>query len=66
MVGGFHALAARAAGRDQEADQLASALADACVEDGEFTFPEWRHGRTGVGGGARSQAWSAAAVLLAR
>ncbi|MFT5223119.1 MAG: hypothetical protein ACI867_001429 [Glaciecola sp.] len=66
MVGGFHVLAARAVGRDKEADALADALAEACTEDGQFTFPEWRHGRTGAAGGARSQAWSAAAVLLAR
>ncbi len=66
MVGGFHAAALRRVGRHDEADAVLAGLVEANREGDRFTFPEWRHGRTGAAGGARDQAWSAAAVLLAR
>lgn len=65
MVGGFHAMAARAAGHHDLAEELSLGLVDANREGEVFTFPEWRHGVSGEAGGARMQAWSAAAVLLA-
>lgn len=71
MVGGFHAMAARHAGRVELAERLSLGVARACLEDpndpdGALSLPEWRHGQTGAPGGARQQVWSAAAVLLSQ
>lgn len=62
-VGGLHAAALAAAGRQDEGGALLERLAEANALGGGFC--EWLDGRTGAPGGASAQTWNAGAYLLA-
>ncbi|MBI2483541.1 hypothetical protein HYV74_05200 [Candidatus Uhrbacteria bacterium] len=64
MVNGFWALALRWVGREDEANDIAAAIADANRLDG-CAFAEFLDANTGKPGGTWPQAWSAAGQLLA-
>lgn len=64
MITGFWALAARCHGNQALADHWVAGIVEA-NRAGEHGFYEYLDARTGEPGGARTQAWSAAATLLA-
>jgi hypothetical protein len=64
FAGAFHVAALAASGRPARAAELASRLAQVCLDE-RAPFPEWLHGRTGVSMGERNQLWSATGVLYA-
>lgn len=67
FIGGFHVRMLAQLGRDEEARTLLSRLEEANRgPNGEWLYPEWRHGRDGSVGGSMQQAWSAAMYLYAR
>lgn len=68
LVTGFYAASLAARGHVDAARERARAVHDANArgaDGGEWTFPEFLHGRTHEPGGVRSMGWSAAAGVIA-
>jgi len=64
MVGSFWIAALSASGHKRRAAQALSRLEQCCALD-DWSFTEWRHGRTLAPNGMPGQSWNAAGYLMA-